>query len=82
VTGTATDNLGHSTTDTVSHTNVDKTAPTLKVVGGPADGGIYYYGAVSSEPTCEASDELSGLAAACSMSGYSTALGRTRSPPA
>jgi hypothetical protein len=75
VTGTATDNVGHVATDTVSHINVDKTPPSLEFVGGPADGANYYYGFVPAEPTCAASDALSGLAGACSVSGYGSALG-------
>ena len=75
VTGTATDNVGHTASDTVSHINVDKTAPSLAFVGGPADGGSYYYNYVPAAPSCEASDALSGLAGACSVSGYSSALG-------
>jgi hypothetical protein len=78
VTGTATDNARNTESDTVSHINVDKTAPNLAFVGGPADGGSYYYGSVPAAPTCEASDDLSGLAAPCSVSDYSNAVGSKR----
>ena len=54
---------------------VDKTAPNVALVGGPTDGGSYYLGAVPVAPTCSASDALSGLAAVCTVSGYSTEVG-------
>lgn len=57
------------------HANIDKTPPTVSLVGGPADGGTYYFGFVPSAPTCSASDALSGLDGSCSVSGYSTAIG-------
>jgi DNA/RNA endonuclease G (NUC1) len=63
-------------TGTASYTvKVDKTAPTVALVGGPTGGGSYYFGAVPVAPTCSASDALSGLAAACTVSGYSTVVG-------
>jgi DNA/RNA endonuclease G (NUC1) len=71
---TCTDLVGN--TGTASYTvSVDKTVPTVALVGGPTDGGNYYFGAVPSAPTCAASDPLSGLAAACTISGYSTTVG-------
>jgi hypothetical protein len=54
---------------------VDTTAPIVALIGGPAGGGSYYFGAVPVAPTCSASDSLSGLAAACTVSGYSTDIG-------
>jgi hypothetical protein len=54
---------------------IDKTPPTVSLVGGPADGGTYYFGFVPTAPTCSASDALSGLDGGCSVSGYSTAVG-------
>lgn len=55
--------------------NIDKTPPTVSLVGGPANGGTYYFGFVPAAPTCSASDALSGLVGSCSVSGYSTAVG-------
>jgi hypothetical protein len=55
--------------------NIDKTPPTVSLVGGPADGGTYTFGFVPTAPTCSASDALSGLDGSCSVSGYSTAVG-------
>jgi len=53
----------------------DGTAPSVSLVGGPANGASYYFDSVPAAPTCTASDNLSGLAGACSVSGYSTAVG-------
>jgi hypothetical protein len=55
--------------------NIDKTAPTVTLIGGPTDGGTYTFGFVPTAPTCSASDALSGLDGSCSVSGYSTAVG-------
>jgi hypothetical protein len=55
--------------------NIDKTSPTVSLVGGPVDGGTYYFGSVPAAPTCSASDALSGLAGSCSVSGYGTGVG-------
>lgn len=54
---------------------IDKTAPTVWLVGGPADNGVYNSGSVPAAPTCSASDTLSGLDGACVVSGYSTLAG-------
>lgn len=54
---------------------IDRTDPLVSLSGGPADGGSYTWGSVPAAPTCDASDALSGLAGACSVSGYSTAVG-------
>jgi hypothetical protein len=43
--------------------------------GGPADGKSYYFGDTPAAPTCDASDALSGLDEACSVSGYGTTVG-------
>jgi hypothetical protein len=75
VSGTATDNAGLTSTDSVTGINIDKTAPTVSLVGGPSDNGTYYYGFVPATPTCDAFDGLSGLDGSCSVTGYSTALG-------
>jgi hypothetical protein len=45
------------------------------LVGGPANNGSYYFSLVPSAPTCDASDDLSGLAGLCSVTGYSNAVG-------
>lgn len=74
-TGAAVDNAGNSASATVSGIDIDKTAPTVSLVGGPADGGSYYFGSVPAAPTCSASDALSGLAGSCTVSGYSAAVG-------
>lgn len=74
-TGTAVDNAGNNDTATVSGINIDKTAPSVSLVGGPADGASYYFGSVPAAPTCNASDSLSLLDGACSISGYSAAVG-------
>lgn len=73
--GTATDWAGNTATDTASEINVDKTAPSVNLVDGPADGATYYYGFVPAAPTCNASDGLSGLDGECTVSGYSDAIG-------
>jgi hypothetical protein len=74
-TGTAVDNAGNSDSKTVSNINIDLTDPLVSLVGGPAASGSYYFGSVPAEPTCNASDALSGLAGSCSVSGYSAAVG-------
>ena len=74
-TGNATDDAGNTASTTVNNINIDKTNPLVSLVGGPAGGGSYYFGFVPSAPTCNASDVLSGLAAPCSVSGYSDAVG-------
>jgi hypothetical protein len=59
----------------VTGINIDKTAPTVSLVGGPADGMSYYFGFLPAAPTCSASDALSGLDGACSVSAYDTTVG-------
>ena len=74
--GTCTDEAGNvSDPATVSGINIDKTAPTVALVGGPADGASYYFGFVPAAPTCTASDSLSGLDGTCSVSGYAGTVG-------
>jgi hypothetical protein len=75
VTGNVSDSAGNTNSTTVSGINIDKTAPTVSLVGGPADGASYYFGSVPAAPSCSASDALSGLAGTCSVSGYGTAVG-------
>jgi hypothetical protein len=60
---------------TSSEFKLDKTAPSVALVGGPTEGGSYYFGFVPAAPTCSASDLLSGLAGTCSVTGYSGLVG-------
>lgn len=76
VSGTAADNAGNTASTTVSGINIDLTAPTLSVDGGPADGASYYFGNVPAAPTCSARDDLSGLNGTCSVSGYGNTVGQ------
>ena len=73
VTGTATDWAGNTDQDIVSGINIDKTAPSVALVGGP--GASYYYGSDPAAPTCEASDLLSGLDGTCAVTGGGTSVG-------
>jgi hypothetical protein len=75
--GTCTDLAGNvSDSATASGINIDMTAPTVSLVGGPANGASYYFGSVPAAPTCSANDSLSGLTAAgCTVSGYSNTVG-------
>lgn len=68
-----TDRAGNTASRVVS-AFIDKTSPTVQLVGGPAAGASYYFGSVPAAPTCSAFDGLSGLVAACSVtsSGGST----------
>jgi hypothetical protein len=74
--GTCADKAGNeSTPATASGINIDKTAPSVSLVGGPADGASYYFGSVPAAPTCSASDFVSGVDGTCSVSGYGTTVG-------
>lgn len=73
--GTCTDKAGNVSSAATATVSIDKTAPSVSLVGGPANGGTYYFGFVPAEPTCSASDSLSGLDGSCSVSGYSNAVG-------
>jgi parallel beta-helix repeat protein len=53
----------------------DATVPTVSLVGGPANGGSYYFGSVPAAPTCSALDALSGLDGSCTVSDYSALVG-------
>ena len=75
VKGTATDWAGNTATDTASGINIDKTAPSVSLVGGPVDGASYYFGSVPAAPTCNASDALSGLDGTCGVTGDGTTVG-------
>jgi hypothetical protein len=70
--GTATDLAGNTATDEVTGINIDKTAPTVGLQGGP--GSSYYYGDDPAAPTCVASDGLSGVAT-CVITGGGTSIG-------
>jgi hypothetical protein len=73
--GTCTDKAGNVSSPATATVSIDKTAPSVSLMGGPADGGTYYFGFVPAAPTCTASDALSGLDGTCSVSGYGTGLG-------
>jgi hypothetical protein len=74
-TGSCADQAGNSASATASNINIDKTAPSVALVDGPANGASYYFGSVPALPTCNASDATSGLAGPCSVSGYGTTVG-------
>jgi hypothetical protein len=73
-TGFCTDKAGNSASATVSDINIDKTPPSITWNGGPADGGVYYWGFVPEAGTCTASDALSGPGS-CTVTGYGTEKG-------
>jgi hypothetical protein len=74
--GTCTDKAGNeSAAATASGINIDKTAPSLSLVGGPANGASYYFGSVPAIPTCSESDALSGLDGTCNITGYGIGVG-------
>jgi hypothetical protein len=73
--GTCTDEAGNVSSPATATVNIDLTNPLVSLVGGPANGGTYYFGFVPAAPTCSASDALSGLNGSCSVSGYSNAVG-------
>ena len=74
---TATDDAGNaSAPSNIVTVSIDRVPPSVSLTGGPADGGSYSAGAVPAAPTCTALDSLSGLDGSCSVSGYSTAVGR------
>jgi hypothetical protein len=72
VTRDVTDAAGHTTTRSFSAL-IDRGAPTVSLVGGPANGATLYTTQVQA-PTCSGSDALSGLAT-CVISGYSGSAG-------
>ena len=74
VAGACTDaagNVGPAGSVTV---RLDKTAPSTPTFSSLTDGAAYDFGSVPAEPTCDATDALSGLAG-CTVSGYSAAVG-------
>ena len=52
----------------------DATPPTITWLGNIDDGDSFYYGFVPAEPTCTA-DDPSGVDGACTVTGYSSAVG-------
>ena len=77
VNASATDNAGNASTDSVTVTKVDSTAPTTPAFSGITDGATYKPSALPAQSaiTCSSSDALSGLAG-CVVTGYSAALGQ------
>jgi hypothetical protein len=73
-TGTCTDKAGNSNLNTVSDINIDLTLPSLTWNGGPANGGVYYFGFVPAAATCTEADALSG-GNGCNVSGYDASIG-------
>ncbi len=74
-TGVCQDVSGLTASNIQTGINIDKTAPVVSLIGGPANDGVYYFGFVPEAPTCAASDELSGLNGSCQVSGYSNVVG-------
>jgi Domain of unknown function DUF11/Putative Ig domain len=66
---------GGSMSSSIASYSRDATPPTLQILGGPADGAMYGSDAVPAAPTCTPFDIRSGAAGACSITGYSTAVG-------
>lgn len=52
---------------------IDLTKPTVSLTNAPTDGSTVW--STQATPTCTASDALSGLAAPCSVTGWSAAVG-------
>jgi hypothetical protein len=74
--GTCSDNAGNtaSSIDSAAY-KIDLSDPTnVAFIGGPADGGTYYYGFVPAAPTCTADDIVSGFNH-CTVGGYGTGVG-------
>jgi alpha-tubulin suppressor-like RCC1 family protein len=72
----ATDLAGNASQESgIITANIDRTAPHVSLIGGPATGASYYFGAVAAPPTCSVSDPLSGVDGGCTVSGYSTSVG-------
>ena len=64
-----------STAGPIAGNKIDKKGPIgITFVGGPAAGGVYYFGSVPAAPTCTATDGGSGLLS-CVVTGYSNAIG-------
>ena len=53
----------------------DTTPPTITWIGDIVNGDSFYFNFVPSEPICAASDDLSGVDGACSITGFATTTG-------
>lgn len=71
---TATNGIGLAQSESVT-IKIDRTPPVITWLGDIASGSSFYYGFVPPEPTCAASDLLSGLEEPCEVSGYETTTG-------
>lgn len=69
------DNADNQETTKSAHAKLDKTVPAITWIGGINDGDNFYFGFVPPEPTCTASDNLSGVDGLCSVSGYASPVG-------
>ena len=75
VSGTCTDAAGNESAATSITVKLDKTAPTdVTFIGGPESGSRYFPNNTPAQPTCQATDLLSG-GVTCEVTGYSTAVG-------
>jgi hypothetical protein len=74
-TGTCTDRAGNTASAGVTDVNVDTTAPTVSWIEPIGDGAGFYFGSVPPVPGCAATDTLSGLDGACTVSGYGSGVG-------
>ena len=70
----AADAAGNSDSKSVT-INRDATAPVLALTGGPAHGATYLYGDVPSISTCVATDVVSQLAGACTVTNDGVLVG-------
>jgi hypothetical protein len=71
--GTALDIAGNSASASVSDIDVDLTAPSITWNGSINNGDSFYFGFVPAEPTCTATDALSGPNG-CNVTGYGTSV--------
>ncbi len=74
LTCSATNGAGLTNSESVT-VKIDKIAPAITWVSDINDGDSYYFGSVPPEPTCTASDNLSGVDGSCIVSGYATTVG-------
>ena len=74
-TGTCTDLAGNTATAEVTDVDIDKSTPTVSWIEPIGDGAAFYFGSVPPVPGCAATDTLSGLDGACSVTGYGTGVG-------
>lgn len=72
VSKTVGDTAGNTSTRSLSAL-IDRTLPTVSLVGAPANGSTVW--TTQAAPTCSASDALSGLAGACTVTGFGTTVG-------